>query len=116
MTTARLLLLAILGTMLPAAYVRAADAPPAQPAPAQAAPAPAPLTREQSDFFESKVRPILVSACYKCHSAEEKKARGNLLLDSREGWHKGGEKGPAIVPGDVAGSLLLKAVRYEDAD
>src|SRR5688572_31684782 len=74
------------------------------------------LTKEQSDFFESKVRPVLASHCYKCHSAEEKKAKGGLLLDSRQGWQKGGGHGPALVPGDPAGSLLLKAVRYEDAD
>src|SRR5829696_9070801 len=76
----------------------------------------APLTKEQSDFFEAKVRPLLASNCYKCHSVEEKKSKGNLVLDSRDGWSKGGEHGPAIVPGDPAGSLLLKAVRFEDPD
>jgi hypothetical protein len=84
--------------------------------PLHAADAPAPLTREQSDFFESKVRPVLASNCYKCHSAEEKKAKGGLVLDTREGWSKGGEHGPAIVPGDAVESLLLKAVRFQDAD
>ena len=83
---------------------------------AMAAHAPAePLTREQSDFFESKVRPVLAT-CYKCHSVEEKKAKGDLVLDSREGWRAGGTHGPAVVPGDPANSLLLKAVRYEDPD
>ena len=38
------------------------------------------------------------------------------MLDTREGWQKGGENGPAIVPGDPAKSLLLKAVRYDDPD
>jgi hypothetical protein len=77
---------------------------------------PAPLTREQSDFFESRVRPVLVSNCYKCHSAQERKSKGGLVLDTREGWQKGGEHGPVIVPGDPPNSRLLKAVRFEDAD
>jgi len=41
------------------------------------------LTKEQTDFFESKVRPILVAHCYKCHSVEEKKSKGGLVLDTR---------------------------------
>ena len=53
-----------------------------------------------TDFFEAKVRPILVAKCYSCHSADAKKVRGGLLLDTKAGWLKGGEMGPAIVPGD----------------
>jgi cytochrome c553 len=94
----------------------AALAPFAAPA-AEVAPQPAPqLTKDQSDFFESKVRPVLVANCYKCHSVEEKKNKGGLVLDSREGWQKGGEHGPAVVPGNPEQSLLIKAVRFEDAD
>ena len=74
------------------------------------------LSKEESDFFEAKVRPLLVANCYKCHSVEEKKSKGGLVLDSREGWQKGGEHGPAIVPGQPDQSLLIKAVRFEDAD
>ncbi len=74
------------------------------------------LSKEQTEYFETKVRPILAGACFKCHSHEEKKSKGGLVLDSREGWAAGGENGPAIVPGDPAKSLLLKAVSYADPD
>jgi hypothetical protein len=67
-------------------------------------------------FFESNIRPLLVERCYECHSAEAKKVKGGLLLDSRTGWAKGGENGPAIVPGKPAESLLIKAVLYADSD
>jgi hypothetical protein len=69
---------------------------------------------EQIDFFEKKIRPVLVDHCYKCHSAEAKKIRSGLLLDSRDGLRKGGERGPAIVPNDPEKSLLLKALRYQE--
>jgi len=68
------------------------------------------------DFFEKEIRPLLYKHCYKCHSAEAEKLKGGLLLDSRQGWAIGGDSGPAIVPGDVEGSLLLRAVSYEDGD
>src|SRR5947209_6609787 len=68
------------------------------------------------DFFEKKVRPIFVENCYKCHSAEAAKLKGGLLLDTRDGVLKGGDTGPAIIAGDVEKSLLIKAVRYTDAD
>jgi hypothetical protein len=67
-------------------------------------------------FFESKIRPVLIDNCYKCHSVEaqqDKKLRGNLFLDSRAGVLKGGDNGPAIVPGQPNKSLLLKALRHE---
>ncbi|HUR46480.1 MAG TPA: PSD1 and planctomycete cytochrome C domain-containing protein [Candidatus Saccharimonadales bacterium] len=54
--------------------------------------------------------------CYKCHSAESTKLKGELLLDTREGALKGGKTGPAVVPGDLEKSLLIKAVRYKDED
>jgi hypothetical protein len=65
-------------------------------------------------LFESSVRPLLVEHCYKCHSRQAKNLRGGLLLDSREGWAKGGDSGPAIIPGDPDRSLLMRAVRYAD--
>ena len=68
------------------------------------------------DFFEKEIRPLLHKHCYKCHSTEAKKVKGGLLLDSGQGWEIGGDSGPAIVPGDVEGSLLLRAVSYEDGD
>ena len=74
--------------------------------------------RAQSDvdFFESKVRPILVERCQQCHSAKSKRANGKLHLDSREGILKGGESGPAVVPGEVEKSRLIAAIRYGQAD
>lgn len=68
------------------------------------------------EFFENKVRPVLAENCYHCHSEKSEKLKGNLLLDSREGMLKGGETGPAVVPGDIDKSLLIKAVRYTDKD
>jgi hypothetical protein len=69
---------------------------------------------EDHAFFESKVRPVLVEHCYECHSGE--KTKGGLALDTKQGWEKGGEGGPAIVPGKPDESLLIKAVRYHDQD
>ncbi|MDB6151186.1 MAG: xly [Chthoniobacter sp.] len=74
-----------------------------------------PLTPADLEFFESKVRPLLVERCLDCHSAE-KKVKGGLRLDTREGWAKGGDSGPAIVPGDPGKSMLVTAVRYTDRD
>ena len=65
-------------------------------------------------FFETKIRPVLVEHCYKCHSADAKKPGGGLLLDSRDGVRKGGESGEAIEPGRPEDSLLIKAIRYDD--
>jgi Protein of unknown function (DUF1553)/Protein of unknown function (DUF1549)/Planctomycete cytochrome C len=66
------------------------------------------------EFFEKKIRPILVENCYKCHSAQSEKVKGGLLLDTRDGLLKGGDNGPAIEPGNPDKSLLIKAVRYMD--
>ncbi len=67
-----------------------------------------------AEFFEAKIRPVLVDKCYKCHSADAKELKGGLRLDSRAGWQKGGDSGPAIVPKNVDDSLLIQALRYED--
>jgi len=74
------------------------------------------LTAQQTQFFENKIRPVLSEKCYKCHSVNSEKVKGGLLLDSRESSLKGGETGPAVVPGDLEKSLLIKAVRYTDPD
>src|SRR5262249_20691685 len=66
------------------------------------------------EFFEKKIRPVLVEHCYSCHSQDAKKIRGGLLLDTRDGLLKGGESGPAIVAGTPAKSLLLHALRQTD--
>lgn len=71
-------------------------------------------TREQTEFFEQKIRPVLADRCYKCHSAEADKIKGGLLLDTREGVIRGGESGAMIVPGDPDKSLLIQALRYTD--
>ncbi|MCZ6793769.1 MAG: PSD1 and planctomycete cytochrome C domain-containing protein [Planctomycetota bacterium] len=68
------------------------------------------------DFFESRIRPLLAENCYECHSRQAKKLRGGLRLDSREGLRRGGDSGPAIVPGKPAASLLVRAVRRVDPD
>jgi hypothetical protein len=68
------------------------------------------------DFFEAKIRPELVKHCYECHSAGaagKKKLKGALLLDSRDGSRKGGESGPAVVPGKPDESLLLSALTHD---
>ena len=74
------------------------------------------VTPEQAAFFESKVRPILSEACYKCHSLEKAKSKGGLTLDTKEGILKGGENGAVIKPGDPAKSPLITAVKYLDPD
>src|SRR5438128_2670420 len=74
------------------------------------------LPREQIEFFESKIRPVLVERCYECHSANARKLKGGLLLDTRAGLLKGGDTGPAIVPGDPKRSLLIKSIRSTDED
>ena len=73
--------------------------------------------QKQLDFFETKIRPVLVEHCYECHSTQAltaKKLKGGLLLDSRGGGLKGGETGPAVVPGKPDKSLLISALRQED--
>ena len=68
------------------------------------------------DFFEAKIRPVLAEQCYRCHSAEAaktKKLRGGLSLDTRAGLLKGGDSGPAVVPGKSKEGHLLAAIRYE---
>jgi hypothetical protein len=68
-------------------------------------------------FFEQKIRPVLVEHCYACHSAGAKKLKGNLYLDSKAGWQKGGDSGePAILPGDPEASLLIRTIRHEEED
>ena len=62
--------------------------------PSAAAPAPAEIiSPEQRAFFETKIRPVLVAHCYKCHSAESQDLEGGLRLDVKEGWQTGGDSG-----------------------
>jgi hypothetical protein len=67
------------------------------------------------EFFEKKIRPVLVEHCYQCHSASavaQKKLRGGLRLDTRQGLLAGGDSGPVVVPGKAKDSLLLKTLRH----
>ena len=73
-------------------------------------------TPEQVAFFEKSIRPVLVKECYSCHATNAKKIRGGLTLDTREGLRKGGDTGPAVVPGDTRKSLILKALRHTQDD
>jgi len=74
------------------------------------------VKREQLEFFEKRIRPILVNQCYECHSQRAKKVEGKLWLDSRDGVLKGGRSGPALVAGKPDESLLITAVRHQDKD
>ena len=86
--------------------------------------APADPTRssgaEGLEFFEKKIRPVLIDTCYQCHgpeAAEKGKLKGGLRLDSREAMLKGGESGkPALVPGSAEASLVVRALRHTDPD
>ena len=73
-------------------------------------------TKEGLEFFEKTIRPIFAEHCYECHSIEKGASKGGLILDSRDGMLKGGDQGPAVVPGNVAKSLLLLAVHYGDPE
>ena len=67
------------------------------------------LPQSKEDFFETKVRPILATECFSCHTDSQ---MGGLRMDSREALLKGGKSGPALVPGDPDKSLLIQAVRH----
>lgn len=68
-------------------------------------------TSQQDQFFESKVRPLLIEHCYNCHGVEKQK--GELRLDSRKAILAGGDSGPTIVPGKPEESLLIQAIQYK---
>jgi len=68
------------------------------------------------EFFEQKIRPVLVEQCYSCHSEDAraaKKLQAHLLLDSQPAMLAGGETGPALVRGKSAESLLIKALKFD---
>src|SRR5260370_29955815 len=64
------------------------------------------------NFFETKIRPVLVERCYECHG--DKKQKAGLRLDSKAALLKGGDSGPIVVPGKPNDSLILTALRYEE--
>src|SRR5262245_37175575 len=75
------------------------------------------LPPDQVDFFEKKIRPVLVEHCYKCHSENgEKGIKGGLSLESREGIRKGGDTGPVLELSNPDKSLIIQAIRHSDED
>ncbi|MDB5342257.1 MAG: Planctomycete cytochrome [Schlesneria sp.] len=74
------------------------------------------FTDEQLNFFESKIRPVLVDHCYECHAAGAKIVQGGLRLDHRDGLLKGGDTGTAIVAHKADQSLLIKALKYDGVE
>lgn len=71
------------------------------------------FTQEQIDFFENRIRPILIEHCYECHSGGSKSIQAKLRLDSRELAIEGGDSGTAIVPGKPQESLMVSAVSWK---
>lgn len=69
---------------------------------------------DDTEFFEKKIRPVLIEHCYECHG--DKKQKGGLRLDFRQGWQKGGDSGVALIPHKPNASLIIKAVEYKDRD
>ena len=67
---------------------------------------------ERDDFFEARIRPVLVGTCFRCHG--DAKTSGALRLDSREALLKGGESGPAIVSGNPRQSLLIQVIEHRE--
>ncbi len=70
------------------------------------------VRKRAKSFFETKIRPVLATTCFKCHGG--KKTENNLRVDRRESLLKGGDSGPAIVPGQPDKSVLIGALRYHD--
>ncbi len=98
---------------IPLAVIFATSLAATQPVFAAEKPA-AGLPAREVEFFEQKVRPLLVKHCYECHAEENGgEIKGGLRLDVRAGWEAGGDSGPAIVPRKPAESLLIEAVKYE---
>ncbi|MCI0360040.1 MAG: hypothetical protein L0211_16305 [Planctomycetaceae bacterium] len=67
-------------------------------------------------LFEKSVRPLFERKCFECHSSKAEELKGNLKLETAELVLKGGATGPAVIPGDVENSFLLRAIRYQEED
>ena len=74
------------------------------------------FAESDADFFENRIRPLLVAKCEGCHSNLSGKTSGGLALDTQAGWKQGGDSGTVIVPGKPEESLLIRAIRYTDTD
>jgi hypothetical protein len=73
-------------------------------------------SEESSDFFERKIRPVLVEHCFECHATDSEVVQGGLRLDDPALMRRGGDSGIAVLPGQPEKSLLLAAMRYEDIE
>ncbi len=71
---------------------------------------------ESLALFRKKIEPALKQHCFECHSKDAEEVKGELLLDSREGLRRGGPNGPAVGPGDVEASFLIRSIRYKEDD
>ncbi len=69
---------------------------------------------ESVQFFEAKIRPVLIEHCYRCHSSEGQGIRGGLSVENKDALLAGGESGPAIVPRNLDESILWNAINYQD--
>ncbi len=67
---------------------------------------------EDAVFFQEKIRPVLIKQCYECHSDQTDEPEAGLRLDTREELLKGGDSGPAIVPGKPDASLLIRVIEH----
>ncbi len=72
------------------------------------------LTPDELQFFETKIRPVLIKECYGCHSNNAGAVRGGLRLDTKERTEIGGSSGPAVVPGDLEESWLYNSINHLD--
>ncbi len=71
------------------------------------------VDRDGNEYFERKIRPLLVQRCYECHSSRAKTVHGDLRLDSLDAVRRGGDSGPLLVPGKPEESLLVEVIRYD---
>jgi len=103
------------GEARPAAKPEASNSPTDGNEAGKSARAPVPSDADLA-YFEKHIRPVLIKSCYECHSAEAESLKAGLALDARAALLKGGDSGPAVVPGKPEESLLITSLRHEDPD
>jgi mono/diheme cytochrome c family protein len=74
------------------------------------------LAGDDEQTYARKIRPLFERKCFDCHSSRADEVKNGLKLDTLEDVLKGGANGPAVVPGDVENSFLLRAIRYQEDD
>jgi len=107
-TFGALMLITLVGVAIGAQPAMKGPLPKITPRVAEARP-----TKDGVDFFENKIRPVLVHQCYKCHSGDVAKAKGHFVLDTHDGLRKGGDSGEVISPRHPEKSLLIEAIKYQ---